>query len=104
MTTFNQKREMALSYIREHKESVQVLLWCGYANVIPFCYSRNNDFKQSELLSIGSDNKIKFVVDYYFDNGYISEYNVVYASNIKDAVSKGYNLNILKSLRSNING
>lgn len=103
MTTFNQKRELALAYIREHKESIQVTLWCGYANIIPFCYSRNKDFKSSELESISSDNKIKFVVDYYFDNGFMSEFNVVFANNIKEAVSKGYNLNILKSLRSKLN-
>lgn len=100
MTTKNQKIEMALAYIRECKFAVQVPLWCGYANVLPFCYHYDNDFHNSELDCINKNNgEIKWVVSYYFDNGAMYENTIVYAKTIKEAVSKGYNIAGLFFLR-----
>lgn len=97
MTTKNQKIEMALAYLREHKFATQVPFWCGYANVIPFCYHYRNDFNNSELHCINKQTgEINWLVDYYFDNGYIYEFVSVYAKTVKEAVSKGYNLIMLK--------
>lgn len=96
MTTKNQKLEMALSYLRECKFAVQVPIWCGYANVIPFCYHYDNDFNNSELDCINKKTcEIKWVVSYYFDNGAMCESRIVYARTIKEAVSNGYNLAML---------
>ncbi|MBR2705546.1 MAG: hypothetical protein IKE91_08780 [Clostridia bacterium] len=104
MTTKNQKIEMALAYMREYKFAVQVPLWCGYANVVPFCYHYNNDFHNSELDCINKENgNIKWVVSYYFDNGFVYEERIVYAKTIKEAVSNGYNMAGLYALRSAIN-
>ena len=97
MATKNQKIEMSLAYLREHKFAVQVPFWCGYANVIPFCYHYDNDFNNSELNCINKNTgAIKWIVDYYFDNGAMYERVCVYAKTVKEAVSNGYNLGMLR--------
>lgn len=98
MTTKNQRLEMALAYLREHKEPVQVPFWCGYANVIPFCYHYRNDYNNSELHCINKDTgEIYWVVDYYFDNGQIIEFICTFGKSVKDAVANGYNLSMLRN-------
>lgn len=105
MLTINQKRAKALDLIRAIDAKI-IYFWCGYCIVTVFnkhLHYRKwlEDIKPlSDLDCIDKCNgKILFMVDFYFDNGYISEFNRCWAFGFEEAARETLTFTMLENLK-----
>ena len=100
----NERKLFAYNFVKKFKKPIKVWLWCGYAlvtifnkhaNVVYWC---DSDLR-SDLGCINDKGEILFLVDFYFDNGQVSEFNRVWAYDVKDAVSRCYDFAMLRNMK-----
>jgi hypothetical protein len=101
------RKQFAYNFVKQFTKPVKVWLWCGYAIVC--VYNKSADVKywndtcmRSDLQCINDKGEILFIVDFYFDNGEISEFNRVWAYDFKDAVSRSYDFAMLRNMKGAI--
>lgn len=100
----NKRKQFAYNFVKNFKKPIKVWLWCGYALVTVYnkhanvVYWNDSDLR-SDLACINDKGEILFLVDFYFDNGQISEFNRVWAYDVKDAISRSYDFAMLRNMK-----
>lgn len=99
-----EQRLKAYHFVKEHVKPIRVWIWFGYALVT--VYNKHANVKywndsvlRSDLECINDKGEILFIVDFYFDNGHISEFNRIWAYDETDAISRVYDFALLRNMK-----
>lgn len=99
----NKKLEKAWNIVRYYQQK-KIVFWCGYALVTVFNKHENVKYwlernrTDSECID-KKTGKVLFLVDCYFDNGYLSEFNRVWANDFEEAFREVFTFSMLDNLK-----